>query len=1060
MRTRIAFLLGILIFTTIIFISLLVLSSNFLKTNFNLVINTGGQNVRNLTDNPIIKFGPVIDLDKKEPNSNLTEVDKQKIYDDGVGSLKNGTRSVIVQLKDITKVDLQMTNPSLLDSQTGEIIRFANLSNPAINPDYKKAIKQKQSALISELDAYKDHLKLQRKFESFPVLTYLVDDKGLQTLKNNPLVKKVEDDRVLFPEAVLDEKPLEPNPITSMGGNASSGFGVGGKNYNGSGYAVAVLDTGVDKNHPKLAGKVITEACFSFVYPSSEYNSLCPNSTKVDQGVDENHDIGSAMPCGGTTCSHGTHVAGDATLAYQDIVHKANIYRDTNYSDRYAFNYDLVSKVSDGQGISGGARDASVVAIQVFSINYANNRIVTFNAAYLSALDWIYSNLDNRDVFSKPIAAINMSLGSPGGTPEACYDGTSAQRYIFTRLMEKGVAVMISSGNGWQDDYKNNVGSPSCSLGATSIAAANTSGDAFAAYSQNGQQTGLVAVGGSATFFKHPSGALACPSDSMQPCTIGYNSLTWSPQANQHNNEYEWVAMQGTSMASPYAAGIFTSLRSYVPQVSADDIINVMQATGYKLSDTRSGANTLPKPVISGNEALKALSNTGIKPVIRYFETSDVGIDGGSKVRLFGKVTPGSNCAINNKVGLVSLNSDGLFSVSDVISTDSFTLTCVNAQGDAYSSNTLDILNYKLLNNLSANPSRIHVNLGEKANINLQFSPNNASNKLVDYESENTAVAIVNNQGEISAVGVGSTTVDITSWTKTALRTTVNITVSDNSISVDSINILPKVDTVTLNLKQKFTALVLPNNATNKNVLWSSSNETIGVINQNGLFRALMPGETTITAFAKDGSGIYAAKLIKVITSEVNINIVDIKKDDFGKVEINKMYQRGYTTGCKYETHGNKVNTKYCPNDSVKRGQIAAFLYALAGAPAYTPPSESPFLDLKPNNIFYTQIMWGVVNGIWSGYSDGNFLPGKSITRSQFVATLWRFYGSPKPNFPVSNPFVDIKSINIFYEPILWAMQNNITTGYSGLYFKPNIYCNRAQVAVFLIKADDKYLLY
>ncbi|MDR3128202.1 MAG: Ig-like domain-containing protein, partial [Bifidobacteriaceae bacterium] len=836
---------------------------DFFKNKINFDINGQSEIIKSQEINHNIKIGPQIDSNKKEPNSSLTEFDKQRMYDEGVGSLKDGTRSVIVQLKDINKGDLQVVNPTLSDNKAEQIIKSANLSNSEINLDYKKAINQKQTILTSELAIHKKHLKLQRKFESFPIITYLVDSKGLEALKNNSLVAKVEDDRVIFPATTYADKPLDPNPIASMGGNASNGFSLNGKNYNGSGYAVAVLDTGVDKNHPKLAGKVITEACFSYVIPSQDFQSLCPGTSQTNQGLDEKHNSGSAMPCGGTTCSHGTHVAGDATLAYQDISHDADVYNDKTLWLNYAYDYDLVSKAANGQGISGGARDGSVVAIQVFSINYSSNKVVSYNAAYMAALDWIYNNLDNRGIFPKPIAAVNMSLGSPGGTPESCYNNSYAQRLIFTKLMAKGVAVMISAGNSWAD-YKNNVGSPSCSLGATSVAAANTSGNDFATYSQNGKQTALVAVGGSASYNTNLLGAFVCPGSSVKPCTIGYNSQTWGPQANQHNNKYEWVAMQGTSMASPYAAGIFTSLRSYAPQASADDIINVMQATGYKLSDTRSGANTSPKPVIRGNTALKALSNTGIKPVIRYFETSNVGASGGSKVSLYGKVTPGSNCAINNKVGIVNLDSNGIFSISDVISTDSFILTCVNAQGDAYSSNTLDVRNYVSLNKLSVNPSTIYLYPNQKSIVDLGFSPSGVTNKLVDWQSKNPAVATVSffnnsSQAEIKAVSAGNTTIDITSWTKDAQKVVLNIIVKKK---VSGVSLSPKSVTIKNNQTIELTKTISPSDAADQAVAYQSSDISVATVNSIGLVTGITRGEVDITITTVDGSFKATSKIV------------------------------------------------------------------------------------------------------------------------------------------------------------------------------------------------------
>jgi subtilisin family serine protease len=99
--------------------------------------------------------------------------------------------------------------------------------------------------------------------------------------------------------------------------------------YSGAGRTVAILDTGVDKTHPFLSGKVVSEACYST--NSATTTSLCPG------GVSQSTAAGSGVNCptsiGG--CNHGTHVAGIAA--------------------------------GKGATFSGVAKDASIIAIKVFT---------------------------------------------------------------------------------------------------------------------------------------------------------------------------------------------------------------------------------------------------------------------------------------------------------------------------------------------------------------------------------------------------------------------------------------------------------------------------------------------------------------------------------------------------------------------------------------------------------------------------------------------------------------------------------------------------------------------
>ena len=72
------------------------------------------------------------------------------------------------------------------------------------------------------------------------------------------------------------------------------------------GQTIAVLDTGVDKRHPFLSGKIVSEACYSTTNVGSQVSSVCPG------GVQESTAPGSGVPCDLSIsgCYHGTHVAG------------------------------------------------------------------------------------------------------------------------------------------------------------------------------------------------------------------------------------------------------------------------------------------------------------------------------------------------------------------------------------------------------------------------------------------------------------------------------------------------------------------------------------------------------------------------------------------------------------------------------------------------------------------------------------------------------------------------------------------------------------------------------
>lgn len=112
---------------------------------------------------------------------------------------------------------------------------------------------------------------------------------------------------------------------------------------------------------------------------------------------------------------------------------------------------------------------------------------------------------------------------------------------------------------------------------------------------------------------------------------------------------------------------------------------------------------------------------------------------------------------------------------------------------------------------------------------------------------------------------------------------------------------------------------------------------------------------------------------------------------------------------------------------------------------------KNPFIDVKSGDYFYDAVLWAVEQKITSGTSATTFSPAVSCTRAQMVTFLWRAAGSPKVE-NVSNPFSDVKSGSYYYDAVAWAVKNGITTGIGNGKFAPDADCTRAQIVTFLYR--------
>ena len=113
---------------------------------------------------------------------------------------------------------------------------------------------------------------------------------------------------------------------------------------------------------------------------------------------------------------------------------------------------------------------------------------------------------------------------------------------------------------------------------------------------------------------------------------------------------------------------------------------------------------------------------------------------------------------------------------------------------------------------------------------------------------------------------------------------------------------------------------------------------------------------------------------------------------------------------------------------------------------------ENPFVDVPNDSFCIDPVLWAVEEGITTGTSATTFDPNGKCARAIVVTFLWRAAGSPEPT-TTENPFTDVKESDFYYKAVLWAVEKGITTGTSATTFSPSELCNRATVVTFLYRA-------
>lgn len=179
-----------------------------------------------------------------------------------------------------------------------------------------------------------------------------------------------------------------------------------------------------------------------------------------------------------------------------------------------------------------------------------------------------------------------------------------------------------------------------------------------------------------------------------------------------------------------------------------------------------------------------------------------------------------------------------------------------------------------IVTGISVDKNKVNMITGSKVKITPTVKPANATNKRVVWKSVNTSVAKVDNNGVITAVGAGTTKVTATTLDNSK-TSEITVVVSNEAINVQSITFDKKSDIVTTDTsKIVLIPTIKPENATNQNLTWSSTNTKVASV-KDGVVTIRGEGETTILATSSNGK-IATYKL--VVRDNYEFTVTPIEK--------------------------------------------------------------------------------------------------------------------------------------------------------------------------------------
>ncbi len=176
---------------------------------------------------------------------------------------------------------------------------------------------------------------------------------------------------------------------------------------------------------------------------------------------------------------------------------------------------------------------------------------------------------------------------------------------------------------------------------------------------------------------------------------------------------------------------------------------------------------------------------------------------------------------------------------------------------------TLNYCNQVDPDGITVNPTSLNMNNGETATITATVTPADATNKSVTWTSSNTSVATVAN-GVVTAVGDGTAT--ITATTVNGHTATTAVTVSTSNVDPTSVS-LNCPGSIDVGSQYQLSWTVLPANATDPSVSFSSSNPSVLAVDANGLLTGVAAGSAVISV-TTNANGLSDNCTITVNTSQ------------------------------------------------------------------------------------------------------------------------------------------------------------------------------------------------
>jgi len=298
----------------------------------------------------------------------------------------------------------------------------------------------------------------------------------------------------------------------------------------------------------------------------------------------------------------------------------------------------------------------------------------------------------------------------------------------------------------------------------------------------------------------------------------------------------------------------------------------------------------------NSNTISQTASTKTIKPTKVTLNKKSTTINVGSSETLIPTIFPSTATNQNvtwksNNVKIAIVDSEGIVTG---IKKGRVIITATTVDGKKTAKCVVTVKTASIINvtGINLNEENISMNVGDSDILTVTITPDNATNQNVTWSSSDESIVTVNSEGEIEGLSSGDATITATTkdGNKKATCEITVIAIEDDIpiVNVESVSLDRKIISMKVGENEILTATINPNDATNKNLIWDSNNESVLTVDQSGRIVAVNPGLSDITVTSTDSNKTDICK-VTVENVEIPLTISSIA-DIYQTINQNDSY--------------------------------------------------------------------------------------------------------------------------------------------------------------------------